>query len=551
MKMRIAFCPVVLVAAVLVLDLFQVAHAAPLLQAAPDLTVPQIDWTPDPPSVGNNVHFTVHVNNQGSSNTSPWGEVGTRLFIDGTSVGDDYVSSIAPGTTEFFDFYWTATSGCHTVRAVADYGDFIPESNEGNNERQESLCPSEPPRPDLMVPQIDWTPDAPSVGDNVHFTVHVNNQGNSDTSPWGQVGTRLVIDGTSVGDDYVDHIAPGTTGFFDFYWTATSGWHAVVAIADYGDFIPESHEDNNQREESFYVSCSVPSAPSLSSPSNGSSTCDTTPYFDWSSVSGATSYRIQVDNSSSFSSPEIDTTASNSDYTPGSPLSPGTYYWRVSTSNSCGSGSWSGVWNVMIQSAPAAPSLSSPSNGSSTCDTTPYFDWSSVSGATSYRIQVDNSSSFSSPEIDTTASNSEYTPGSPLSPGTYYWRVSTSNSCGSSSWSSAWNVTVLSVPAPPSLSSPSNGSSVCDTTPYFDWSSVSGATSYRIQVDNSSSFSSPEIDTTASNSDYMPGSPLLSGAYYWRVSASNSCGSGSWSLLGVVTIVECSTHVYLPVVVRE
>ncbi|MCK4470363.1 MAG: hypothetical protein KAW49_01115, partial [Anaerolineae bacterium] len=248
----------------------------------------------------------------------------------------------------------------------------------------------------------------------------------------------------------------------------------------------------------------VPSAPSLHLPPDGSSVCDTTPYFEWLPVNGADSYHIQVDDNFGFSSPEIDRTTSNHYYTPGTPLSPGTHYWRVWASNSCEDGPYSSTWSFTIPSTPSAPSLSSPPNGSNTCDTTTYFDWSSVSGATSYRIEVDDNSGFDSPEIDTTTSNSNYTPATPLSPSTYHWRVRASNSCGDSSWSSVWSITILSAPSAPSPSSPSNGGSTCDTTPYFDWSSVSGATSYRIQVDNNSSFSSPEIDTTTSNSYYTP-----------------------------------------------
>ncbi len=99
---------------------------------------------------------------------------------------------------------------------------------------------------------------------------------------------------------------------------------------------------------------------------------------------------------------------------------------------------------------PGRPSLSSPANSSSACDATPYFDWSSVGGAISYHIQVDNNSGFTSPEIDTTTSSSDYTPGSSLSPDTYYWRVRASNSCGDGPWSDSFEVLVLyKAPAPP------------------------------------------------------------------------------------------------------
>ncbi len=281
----------------------------------------------------------------------------------------------------------------------------------------------------------------------------------------------------------------------------------------------------------------VPEAPSLHVPPNGSSVCDTMPYFEWSPVNGADSYYIQVDDNFGFSSPEIDRTTSNHYYTPGTPLSPGTYYWRVWASNSCGDGPYSSTRSFIIPPTPSAPSPSSPSNGSSTCNTTPYFAWSQVNRADFYHIEVDNNSNFSSPEIGATTSNHYYTPGVPLSPGTYYWHVRASNSCEDGPYSSTWSFTILSTPSAPSPSSPSNGSSTCDTTPYFDWSSVSGATSYRIQVDNNSSFSSPEIDTTTSNSYYTPGTPLSLGTYYWQVQASNSCGDSPWSSVWSVTIL--------------
>ncbi len=98
----------------------------------------------------------------------------------------------------------------------------------------------------------------------------------------------------------------------------------------------------------------------------------------------------------------------------------------------------------VLSAAPSMPSLSTPSDGSSTSDTTPYFGWSLVSGANSYHIQVDDNASFSSPEIDATTGSPNYTPTSPLSLGTdYYWRVRASNTCGTSSWSSVWSFSII------------------------------------------------------------------------------------------------------------
>lgn len=96
---------------------------------------------------------------------------------------------------------------------------------------------------------------------------------------------------------------------------------------------------------------------------------------------------------------------------------------------------------------PSAPALASPSNGSSTYDLTPSFDWNDVSGATSYTIQVDNNSAFTSPEVSQTVTVSTYTPSSNMALGTYYWRVRATNTYGSSSYTSAWTLTIEEVQA--------------------------------------------------------------------------------------------------------
>ncbi|MFC1476138.1 fibronectin type III domain-containing protein [Candidatus Zixiibacteriota bacterium] len=99
--------------------------------------------------------------------------------------------------------------------------------------------------------------------------------------------------------------------------------------------------------------CREPETPSLSSPSNGATNQSQPVYLDWGSVSGADKYQVQVDNSSSFSSPEIDTQPTASNYS-ASGLSSGTkYYWRVRAYNSCGWGSWSSSWNFTTSSQTA------------------------------------------------------------------------------------------------------------------------------------------------------------------------------------------------------
>lgn len=207
----------------------------------------------------------------------------------------------------------------------------------------------------------------------------------------------------------------------------------------------------------------------------------------------------------------------------------GVFFSKSCTSSLCPSGQYPRLKVTYSIIAPSAPSLSSPSNGSSTCDSTPTFDWSAVSSATSYRIQVDDSSSFSSPAIDTTTANSGYTPSSALPAKTYYWRVNATNSGGASSWSATRSVTLKSAPAAPVLTAPANGAVIDDTTPTLNWNAVTGATSYIIQADDSPSFASLEVDASSSGSEFTPATALADGLYHWRVRGVNACGSGAWS----------------------
>jgi hypothetical protein len=195
---------------------------------------------------------------------------------------------------------------------------------------------------------------------------------------------------------------------------------------------------------------------------------------------------------------------------------------------------------------PAAPSLSFPPDGGSTCDTTPTFQWSERSGAASYHIQVDENEDFSSPVISTTTFVARYTPDAALPLGAYYWRVQALSPYGNSDWSPQGQFAiVLTLPAP-SLSSPPEGRSTCGRHPTFEWSPVSG--SYHIQVDDDGDFSSTLIDEEIPRANYTPDADLPAGTYYWRVMALSDCGDSGWSPVWRLVHTGCT---YLPLIVGE
>ncbi|MCH7229211.1 hypothetical protein MLD59_23960, partial [Verrucomicrobiaceae bacterium E54] len=169
--------------------------------------------------------------------------------------------------------------------------------------------------------------------------------------------------------------------------------------------------------------------------------------LDWSnssdSGSGMDYYQVQVDNGSSFSSPEFDATPSSSNDTTSS-LPDGYYYWRVRARDNAGNwSSWSSSRTFRVdRTDPTVPSLASPSNGSSTGDQTPRFDWNnssdSGSGVDHYEIDIyDGDITWG--DINTTVTISEYTPGTNIPYDTIYWRVRAYDNAGNvSAWSSVW-----------------------------------------------------------------------------------------------------------------
>jgi uncharacterized protein (TIGR02145 family) len=85
------------------------------------------------------------------------------------------------------------------------------------------------------------------------------------------------------------------------------------------------------------------------------------------------------------------------------------------------------------------PTLSSPTNGSTGISTSPTLSWNSVSGATSYGLQVSANSGFASLVVDQSGITTTSRQVTGLSEGTpYYWRVNATGSGGTSSWSGSW-----------------------------------------------------------------------------------------------------------------
>ena len=103
------------------------------------------------------------------------------------------------------------------------------------------------------------------------------------------------------------------------------------------------------------------------------------------------------------------------------------------------------------------------------------------------------------------------------------------------------------VPGIPGLVSPADGATDVALLPALQWSASSQAGSYFVEVATDAGFGSVVASGTVSGTTFTPASELSSSTdYFWRVTASNACGSGSTSAVfdfttGAFADVECAT----------
>ena len=242
---------------------------------------------------------------------------------------------------------------------------------------------------------------------------------------------------------------------------------------------------------------------------------------DWSDVDGAISYRLEEAIESSFISPTVRYEGASSQFQVTGQYY-GTWYYRVLASNAGGNSLWSNVKSVrVLQAPPDSPVLAPISNPDGNGDY--LLDWNEVAGATSYRLEEADNSSFISPIVRYTGNLTGFQVTGQQS-GVWYYRVLASNEGGSSPWSNTEWVGVI--PAAPVLLPISNLDGNGDYL--VDWNVSTGAASYRLEEAGNPGFISPTLLYEGAATELQING-RLGGTWYYRVLANNAGGDSPWS----------------------
>jgi uncharacterized repeat protein (TIGR02543 family) len=308
------------------------------------------------------------------------------------------------------------------------------------------------------------------------------------------------------------------------------------------------------------VDTSVPMAPDLFSPANGSFNTSGTVSFKWSEVidvwaPGFENYTIQMARDEGFTSIYHENSVDDNSYTH-TFTEDNIFYWRVRSRDNAGNVSgWSENWRLIVDTTPpGAPSLVSPDNEASLNIRNPTLDWTPVydplSGV-SYRVQVDNENSFAFPEYDKFGVvQSQHSLENTLGEGKWYWRVRAVDGAGNpSSWSENWWFKIDVRVSAPLLLEPASQATISDPTPVFRWSEPEASVTYTLVIDNDSDFSSPIYENSLladnlDNFDQHPENGLPDGLWYWRVHVVDAAGNENISSHGWFNV---DTAVGIPV----
>ncbi len=227
----------------------------------PDLIIDSFGYAPENPQTGEAVLFSGTVKNTGNS---PAMNVTISIdFGNGKQETSALEEPLLPGMIHDFSFEQAyILPGNYTARVTVQTTD---DSDNNNNMAELVVAIFSGNSYDLTITDITWEPEHPAVGDEVQFSIHVQNIGSGTSAE-----TQAVFDSVEVHNFVVPELLPGQSGVEEFSvaYSSAGEYSAYAEI-----FADDENIYNNFRNESLTVtSDSYPVADASHSPSQNITT---------------------------------------------------------------------------------------------------------------------------------------------------------------------------------------------------------------------------------------------------------------------------------------
>jgi hypothetical protein len=329
-----------------------------------------------------------------------------------------------------------------------------------------------------------------------------------------------------------------TTGGFNIFTSPVSS-QTVVSISVSGAGVTKSANLTVNPQPTQPPP--TPAAPTLLSPAVDASVPQPIT-FDWTDVANASSYEIQVDDSSNFTAPLTRSLTVGVSQATVTGLSAQRFFWRVRAINSAGvAGPFSTSRRfTALSSPPASASLSSvtvnPATivGGNAAQGTITLTSAAPGGGAVVGLSSANPSAAAVPaSVTVPAGASAATFSISTSAVTTNTSVGITATYSGVSRSATLTVTpagATTLPAPSLLSPAADARFSPGSSITFDWTDVSGAAGYTIQIDDDGTFSGAQIVNQNTTASQFTISTLPAVRMWFRVRANSAGGSpGSWS----------------------
>jgi len=225
----------------------------------PDLTVSGVSWSPQNPVETDAITASATVRNAG---TVAAGATDVNLYLGTTKVGTAAVGALAAGaSTTVSANIGTRDAGSYQLTAKVDEANAVIEQNENNNSFTGSTAlVVSPVQSSDLVSATGWSPNNPSAGNTVNFSVTLRNQGTV-ASASGAHGVTVTITDTNgtvvktLTGSYTGAIAAGATAspVNVGTWTAANGKYTVkTVVANDANELPVK-QANNTSSQSLFV----------------------------------------------------------------------------------------------------------------------------------------------------------------------------------------------------------------------------------------------------------------------------------------------------------